>query len=69
MDDAQAHWEEQPDGSRIRFVNGIRIIDRRHQHTVIEHLVARRERDGRVVVIGLDAQRRAVYATTLNAAG
>jgi hypothetical protein len=68
MDDrAQPQWEERPDGSRIRTVNGIRIIDRRHQHTVIEHLVARRDADGRVVVLGLDAQRRTVYATTLNA--
>jgi hypothetical protein len=31
----------------------------------IEHLVARQEDDGRVVILGLDADRRAVYTTTL----
>jgi hypothetical protein len=31
----------------------------------IEHLVACQENDGRVVILGLDADCRAVYTTTL----
>jgi hypothetical protein len=70
-------WEERPDGSRVRIVNGIRIVDRtdRAQPSqgddeprpsgAIEHLVARPEEEGRVVIIGLDAECHAVYTTTL----
>jgi hypothetical protein len=61
-------WEEQPDGSRVPFVDGMRIVDRRdggEQSAPIEHLVAREEADGRVVILGLDADCRAVYTTTL----
>jgi len=61
-------WEDQPDGSRIRIVDGIRIVDRRdraEQSAPIEHLVAREEADGRVVILGLDVDCRAVYTTTL----
>jgi hypothetical protein len=70
-------WEERPDGSRVRIVNGIRIVDRSDRvpppegasdaqpNGPIEHLVARQEEGGRVVIIGLDAEGRAVYTTTL----
>jgi hypothetical protein len=71
-------WEERPDGSRVRIVNGIRIVDRSDRSQppqgdgeappsgTIEHLVAHREEGGRVVIIGLDAECRAVYTTTLH---
>jgi hypothetical protein len=71
-------WEERPDGSRVRIVNGIRIIDRGDRSESpqggsepapsgpIEHLVARQEEGGRVVILGLDAECRAVYTTTLH---
>ena len=70
-------WEERPDGSRVRIVNGIRIVDRTDRtqpsdggdeprpNGPIEHLVARQEEEGRVVIIGLDAECHAVYTTTL----
>jgi hypothetical protein len=70
-------WEERPDGSRVRIVNGIRIVDRRDRAAPssdasgaeptgsIEHLVAREEVDGQVMVLGLDAECRVVYTTTL----
>jgi hypothetical protein len=70
-------WEERPDGSRVRIVNGIRIVDRRDRadpssgasgaepSAPIEHLVAREEVDGQVMVLGLDAEGRVVYTTTL----
>jgi hypothetical protein len=68
----QPRWEEQPDGSRMRRVNGIRIVDRRLQSrpqpsSPIEHLVASEEEGGRVVIVGLDAACRPVYTTTLYA--
>jgi hypothetical protein len=68
-------WEERPDGSRVRIVNGIRIIDRRESPQgrsepapsgPIEHLVACQEEGGRVVVLGLDAECRPIYTTTLH---
>jgi hypothetical protein len=63
-------WEERPDGSRVRVVNGIRIVDRSDRTSTppgpIEHLVARPEEGGRVVILGLDAECRAVYTTTLH---
>jgi hypothetical protein len=63
-------WEERPDGSRVRLVNGIRIVDRSDRTSTppgpIEHLVARPEEGGRVVILGLDAECRAVYTTTLH---
>jgi hypothetical protein len=60
-------WTEQPDGSRVRFDNGIRIVDRttRHPTTGIEHLVTWPEQGGQVVVMGLDASCRPVYITAL----
>jgi hypothetical protein len=65
----QPEWEERADGSRVRFVNGIRIVDRSDRteprRAQIEHLVARPEEDGRVVILGLDAGCRPVYSTTL----
>jgi hypothetical protein len=63
----QPEWEDRPDGSRVRFVNGIRIVDQRDRTErpgPMEHLVAREESDGRVVILGLDAEGRAVYTTT-----
>jgi hypothetical protein len=70
-------WEERPDGSRVRIVNGIRIVDRSDLRAPqggatgepsgpIEHLVARQEEGGRVVILGLDVECRAVYTTTLH---
>jgi hypothetical protein len=73
-------WEERPDGSRVRIVNGIRIVDRSdrgqpgHDNSEappsgpIEHLVARQEEGGRVVILGLDVDSRPVYTTTLHRA-
>jgi hypothetical protein len=65
----EPEWEERKDGSRVRFVNGIRIVDRSDRtepsSAKIEHLVARPEEDGRVVILGLDAAGRAVYTATL----
>jgi hypothetical protein len=71
-------WEERPDGSRIRMVNGIRIVDRSNRAEQpqaggdsepsgpIEHLVAREEVSGQVVILGLDTECRVVYTTTLH---
>jgi hypothetical protein len=64
----QPEWEERADGPRVRIVNGIRIVDcrdRTERPGPIEHLVARQEADGRVVILGLDAECRPVYTTTL----
>ena len=60
-------WAEQPDGSRVRWDNGIRIVDRgkRTPQTRIEHLVTWPEQSGQVVVMGLDASCRPVYVTAL----
>jgi hypothetical protein len=77
--DGKPQWEQQPDGSRVRFVNGIRIIDRtghaqrelaameqlERAHAAIEHLVALQEPDGQVVILGLDPTCRPVYRTVL----
>jgi hypothetical protein len=43
----------------------VRIVDRRERPGPIEHLFAREEEDGRVVILGLDVECRAVYTTTL----
>jgi hypothetical protein len=61
------NWERQPDGSRVRLSNGIRIVDRtsRAAASRIEHLLAVQERDGAVVVVGLDAGCRPIYTTAL----
>jgi hypothetical protein len=71
-DTQQPKWEEQPDGSRVRMINGIRFIDRstvreepEPDPNGIAHLVAQQEEGGRVAIIGLDAQCRPVYVTTL----
>jgi hypothetical protein len=63
-DDApQPGWEQQPDGSRTKVTNGIRITDRtRRRPAPIEHLVAD-EQDGHAVIVGLDARCRPVYVT------
>jgi hypothetical protein len=62
-----SEWTEQPDGSRVRWDNGIRIVDRtrRRPETQIEHLVTWPEQSGQVVVMGLDASCRPVYITAL----
>jgi hypothetical protein len=67
----QPIWDEQPDGSRVRLSNGIRIVDRTTRAGEnaaaedIEHLVTWREPGGGVIVLGLDATCRPVYTTTL----
>jgi hypothetical protein len=60
-------WSEQPDGSRVRWDNGIRIVDRtlRPPTTGIEHLVTWPEQSGQMVIMGLDASCRPVYITAL----
>jgi hypothetical protein len=60
-------WSEQPDGSRTRRVDGIRIIDRSRRRPAadIEHLVTWSEPDGQAVVLGLDSVCRPVYITAL----
>jgi hypothetical protein len=60
-------WSEQPDGSRVRWENGIRIVDRTRRRPAvdIEHLVTWPEHGGQVVVMGLDASCRPVYITAL----
>jgi hypothetical protein len=60
-------WTELPDGSRARFDNGIRIVDRtkRPRPAAIEHLVTWPEKGGDVIVMGLDASCRPVYITAL----
>jgi hypothetical protein len=59
-------WQDQPDGSRVRWENGIRIVDRtRRSRTAIEHLVTWPAAGGRHVVLGLDADCRPVYVTEL----
>jgi hypothetical protein len=60
-------WVEQPDGSRVRRENGIRIVDRttRPPVTGIEHLVTWQEQGGQMVVMGLDTSCRPVYITAL----
>jgi hypothetical protein len=60
-------WSEQADGSRMRRVDGIRIVDRSRRRPTgdIEHLVTWSEPDGRAVVLGLDSVCRPVYITAL----
>jgi hypothetical protein len=58
-------WEPQPDGSRIKITNGIRITLRASRAAArIEHLVAWQER-GETRILGLDASCRPVYETSL----
>jgi hypothetical protein len=71
-ENTQPIWEEQPDGSRVRHANGIRIIDRSGQRgrtpagaSGIEHLVTWQEQGGRTVILGLDEACKPVYTTTL----
>jgi hypothetical protein len=64
---SQPRWEEQPDGSRVRRSNGIRIVDRtvrRAASGAIEHLVTWEDGEG-TVLMGLDAACRPVYLTRL----
>jgi hypothetical protein len=56
-------WSEQPDGSRVRHENGIRIVDRTTRSR-IEHLVTWQDA-GQVVLMGVDARCRPVYITAL----
>jgi hypothetical protein len=60
-------WTQLPDGSRARWDNGIRIVDRtqRPRPDAIEHLVTWPEQGGNLVVMGLDASCRPVYITAL----
>ncbi|MCW2953524.1 MAG: hypothetical protein JWQ48_2694 [Conexibacter sp.] len=67
-------WQSQPDGSRIRHSNGIRIVDRTRDATFatvepnpIEHLVTWQEPGGNVLVLGLDAGCRPISLTTMYA--
>jgi hypothetical protein len=64
---ARNDWSELPDGSRVRWDNGIRIVDRTQRRPAppIEHLVSWPEQTGQVVVMGLDASCRPVYITAL----
>jgi hypothetical protein len=67
-DTQHPQWEERPDGSRTRKVNGIRIVDRTRPGggaPAIEHLVAEDQDGGRVRIVGFDADCRAVYVTML----
>lgn len=70
----QPRWEQRPDGTRERLVNGIRIVDRtgagdrpprRPEAPPVEHLVTWQEDGGRVIVLGLDADCKPVSTTTL----
>jgi hypothetical protein len=62
-DTTQPRWEHQPDGSRTKITNGIRITDRtRRRRAPIEHLLAHEEH-GHAVIVGLDALCRPVYVT------
>jgi hypothetical protein len=72
MNTQQPQWEEQPDGSRVRLANGIRIVDRTPRpdgdsrpRSPIEHLVTWQEDGGRMVVLGLDVACKPVYTTAL----
>jgi hypothetical protein len=60
-------WSDQPDGSRARDTNGIRIVDRTTGavRTRVEHLVTWQEEGGRVVFLGLDEGCRPVTLTTM----
>ena len=60
-------WKDQPDGSRMRVSNGIRIVDRttRRAEGDVEHLVTWQEDGGKVVVLGLDRACRPVTLTTM----
>ena len=75
-DTPQPDWQTQPDGSRVRLSNGVRIVDRTaipkraaDEASSIEHLVTWQEDDGSVVVIGLDGACQAVYSTVLKRSG
>jgi hypothetical protein len=59
----RSEWSRQPDGSRVRFENGIRIVDR--TTPPIEHLVTWSEQGGQIIVMGLDRSCRPVYITAL----
>lgn len=68
----QHQWEQQPDGSRVRYANGIRIVDRGSRRALpeppasdVEHLVTWQEEGGRVIVLGLDAACKPRTITTM----
>lgn len=60
-------WQRQPDGSRSRRINGIRVTvgGGRRPRDEIAHLVAHRETGGALVVIGLNHACQPVYQATL----
>jgi hypothetical protein len=60
-------WKPQPDGSRVRMTNGIRLVDRTtpKSDSDVEHLVTWQEDGGRVIILGLDTSCRPVMVTTL----
>jgi hypothetical protein len=61
-------WTHQPDGSRVRVTNGIRIVDRttpRADNSGVEHLVTWQDGDGDVVVVELDDAGLPVSMTTM----
>jgi hypothetical protein len=60
-------WEELPDGARVRWENGIRIVDRTtpRPRPEIEHLVTWPEQGGQVMIMGLDTSCRPIYITAL----
>lgn len=62
-------WQDRPDGSRARILNGIRIVDRSGRapapEAAIEHLVTWQEDGSRMVVLGLDARCRPVSIAAL----
>jgi hypothetical protein len=58
-------WEQRPDGTRSRKINGIRVTVGGTPRDEIAHLVAHRERGGALVVIGLNSACRPVYQATL----
>lgn len=57
--------ESTPPPDDDELPEGIRIVDRRERPGPIEHLFAREDDDGNVVILGLDVECHAVYTTTL----
>jgi hypothetical protein len=65
MNPDQPAWTPQPDGSRSRTTNGIKItVHAGRAHPRIEHLVTWQE-DGSTHILGLDVACRPVYVTAL----
>lgn len=65
MDIDQPAWEQQPDGSRTRIINGIRItLQPSRSRPELEHLVTWQD-SGQMRILGLDRSCRPVYETSL----